>query len=189
MYLLLEKFNMAKHPESQIYDFSFLRDLRKRDGLTLHAVSARSGISPAVISKLERNQSSAELETLFRLSRVFGMNATEMLYLAESRTAQRAVETSHAGGEFVFREIQYGNVRALYGAAPKNARVSRPEIHRDDYEVCWVLSGKLSIALPHERHQLKSGEAIQFDAILPHTYEALENCQVIVLHLRKGKRF
>ncbi len=180
---------MPKYPEPQTYDFSFLRDLRKRDGLTIHVVSERSGISPAVISKLERNQSSAELETLFRLSRVFGLNATEMLHLAESRTAQRATESTHVGGQFVFREIQYGNVRALFGSAPKQAKVSRPEIHRDDYEVCWVLSGKLSITLPHERHQLNSGDAIQFDAILQHTYEALENCQIIVLHLRKGKRF
>ncbi|HVM61066.1 MAG TPA: helix-turn-helix domain-containing protein [Verrucomicrobiae bacterium] len=180
---------MPKTPDPPTYDFSFLRDLRKRDGLTIHAVSERSGISPAVISKLERNQTSAELETLFRLSRVFGMNATEMLYLAEQRTAQRAFETSHVGGDFVFREVQYGNVRILFGAAPKGARVSRPEIHRDDYEVCWVLSGRLAVTLPHERHQLKPGEAIQFDAVLHHTYEALESCQVIVLHLRKGKRF
>ena len=180
---------MRKTTETRAYDFSFLRDLRKRDALTIQNVSERSGISSAVISKLERNQTSAELETLFRLSRVFGMNATEMLALAEARTSQRAVEASHVGGEFVFREIQYGNVRALFGAAPKGAKVSRPEIHRDDYEVCWVLSGKLSVTLPHETHQLKSGEAIQFDAILYHTYQALDNCQVLILHLRKGKRF
>jgi transcriptional regulator with XRE-family HTH domain len=179
----------AAKPVKPIYDFSFLRDLRKRDELTIQDVSARSGISPAVISKLERNQTSAELETLFRLSRVFGMNATEVLALAEARTAQRATEASHVGGQFVFREIQYGNVRVLFGAAPKGAKVSRPEIHRDDYEVCWVLAGKLSVALPHEQHQLKRGEAIQFDAILHHTYEALEDCQIMILHLRKGKRF
>jgi transcriptional regulator with XRE-family HTH domain len=180
---------VRKQIRTQIYDFSFLRDLRRRDELTIQDVSTRSGISPAVISKLERNQTSAELETLFRLSRVFGMNATEMLALAEARTAQRATEASHVGGQFVFREIQYGNVRALFGAAPKGAKVSRPEIHRDDYEVCWVLSGRLSITLPHEQYQLKMGEAIQFDAILHHTYEALENSQILILHLRKGKRF
>ena len=63
------------------------------------------------------------------------------------------------------------------------------EIHRDDYEVCWVLSGRVRFTLPDEKHELTSGEAIQFDAILHHTYEALENCEVVVIHLRKGKRF
>jgi len=38
-----------------MYDFSILRDLRKRSGLNIADVSARSGVSAAVISKLERN--------------------------------------------------------------------------------------------------------------------------------------
>ena len=47
-----------------MYDFSFLRELRKHEGLTIGDVSARSGISAAVISKLERNRSGVELGTL-----------------------------------------------------------------------------------------------------------------------------
>ena len=65
-----------------MYDFSFLRQLRKRDDLTIGDVSARSGISAAVISKLERNQTRAELETLFKLSRVFGLTTNELVALA-----------------------------------------------------------------------------------------------------------
>jgi transcriptional regulator with XRE-family HTH domain len=172
-----------------MYDFSFLRQLRKRDDLTIGDVSARSGISTAVISKLERNQTRAELETLFKLSRVFGLTTNELVALAESRTSQRANSVKHVAGGFVFREIAYSNVRCLFGAAPKGARVSRPEIHRDDYEVCWVLSGNVRFTLPDERHELTSGEAIQFDAILHHTYEALEDSEIVIIHLRKGKRF
>jgi quercetin dioxygenase-like cupin family protein len=67
--------------------------------------------------------------------------------------------------------------------------VSRPEIHHDDFETCWVLEGELAIALPHENHRLSSGEAIQFDAIQEHTYEALQDCRFIILHVRKDKRF
>ena len=172
-----------------MYDFSFLRGLRKRDELTIGDVSARSGISAAVISKLERNQTRAELETLFKLSRVFGLTTNELVALAESRTSQRANSVKHVAGGFTFREIAYSNVRCLFGAAPKGARVSRPEIHRDDYEVCWVLSGKVRFTLPDEKHELVTGEAIQFDAILHHTYEALEDCKIVIIHLRKGKRF
>ena len=69
------------------------------------------------------------------------------------------------------------------------ARVSRPEIHGDDYEVCWVRRGHVRLSLPDERHELGPGEALQFDAILEHTYEALEPSEVVILHLHKGKRF
>ena len=71
-----------------VYDFSVLRELRKREGMTIAALSKRSGISSAVISKLERNQTLAELDTLYRLSKVYGLTATDLLALAESRIAQ-----------------------------------------------------------------------------------------------------
>jgi DNA-binding XRE family transcriptional regulator len=173
----------------EMYDFSILRELRKGKQLSILDVSSQSGVSPAVISKLERNQTLAELETLFKLSRVFGMSATDLLGLAESRTAHKKGATVHRAGGFEFSSIEYGNVRALRGKAPAGAQVSRPEMHRDDYEVCWILSGKVLFRLPTESYALGAGEAIQFDAILDHTYEALEDCELIIIHLRKAKRF
>ena len=52
--------------------------------MTLADLSKASGVSGPVISKLERNQQSAELDTLYRLGRAFGMSATDLLALAES---------------------------------------------------------------------------------------------------------
>jgi len=172
-----------------MYDFSVVRQLRKRDGLTIDDLSKRTGISPAVISKLERNQSSAELATLFSISRAFGMNTTDILQLSESRTGHRKQETSHKSGSFTFREISYSNIRALIGEASAGGKVSNPEIHHDDYEVCWVLEGNVRVILPHEKHDLKAGQCVQFDAILEHTYEVVEDCRVLILHLKKAKRF
>src|SRR5882672_8779493 len=96
-------------PPTRIYDFSVLRSLRKQHDLTIEQVAGRSGISSAVISKLERNQSVAELETLFRLAHVFDMTATDLLALTEKRTSQRAAAVSHVGGDFIFKEVMYGN--------------------------------------------------------------------------------
>lgn len=173
----------------RMYDFRILRDLRKREDWTIADLSNRTGVSPAVISKLERNQTSAELSTLFSLSRAFGMNTTDLLMLAESRTAQCASETAHKAGSFSFREVQYGNIRALMGEAKAGGQVSNPEIHHDDFEVCWVLKGCIRLKLPHEYPVLKAGDCVQFDAILEHSYEVIEDCQIIILHVKKGKRF
>src|SRR5262249_31063419 len=102
---------------AQMYDFTVLRELRRRADLTLADVSQRSGISPAVISKLERNQTRAELETLFKLSRVFGLSTTDLLALAESRTAHKKQATAHTSSGFRFDEVSYGNCRLLRGTA------------------------------------------------------------------------
>jgi transcriptional regulator with XRE-family HTH domain len=172
-----------------MFDFAVLRGLRQREGWTLSELSTRSGVSPSVISKLERNQTAAELSTLFSLSRVFGMSVTDLLHLAEARTAHRVSESAHKTAAFTFRQVEYGNLRALFGTAAAGARVTNPEVHRDDYELCWVLRGRVGISLPHERHELAAGACIQFDAILEHTYEVIEPCELLILHIRKEKRF
>lgn len=175
--------------EDSLFDFGPIREFRHRAGLTIGQLSAAAGVSSAVISKLERNQTSAELETLHRIARVFGMSATDLLALAECRAAQRALESEHRSGDFLFREIRGANVRLLLGHATGGGRVSDPRVHRDDIELCWVLEGRVRVTLPHEQQELGRGESIQFDAIQPHTYEAVEDCRVLISHLRKPNRF
>ncbi len=172
-----------------MYDFSVLRMLRKKDGLSIAEVSERSGVSAAVISKMERNQTLAGLETLYKISRVFGMHPSDLLSLAETRSADKREAKEHTTHGILFKEIRYGNIRCLFGSAPAGSDLSRPEIHGDDYEVCWVLRGHLRFFLPNERYDLKAGDVIQFDAVLEHTYEAVDDSEFIIIHLRKDKRF
>lgn len=172
-----------------MYDFSVLRQLRKRNGLTIAQVGDRAGVSPAVISKLERNQTQAELETLYRLSRVFGIKASELIELAESGSAQRTRRSAYRTNGFTFDRISYGNARCMYGSARAGGHLARPEVHGDDYEICWVVDGRLELSLPSEKHTLSAGDAVQFDAVLEHGYEVLEDCHVIILHITKAKRF
>jgi transcriptional regulator with XRE-family HTH domain len=174
---------------AEMYDFSVLRTLRKGKNLTISQVSGRSGISTAVISKLERNQSRAEIDTLFKLARVFGMNATDLLRLAEQRTAQQQAEVDFSSSGFHFRRITFGNMSAYIGTAPKGTKHSKPEVHHDDYEICWILEGSVSLVLPNETHRLAAGQSVQFDAILEHMYEVHEDCKVLIIHLKKDKRF
>lgn len=176
-------------PAAPKFDFRVLRRLREQHEMTLAELSKASGVSVAVISKLERNQQSAELDTLYRLARAFGLSATDLLALTESPLAHRSNEKPYRSGDFKFRQVKYANVVALLGSAPAGAKVSRPEIHHDDTEVCWVVEGKLRLSLPHEQCVLAAGESIQFDAIQQHTYEAQADSQFVILHLRKDKRY
>ena len=98
----------------ELFDFSILRDLRKKAQLSIADVSAGSGVSASVISKLERNQTRAELDTLYRLARVFGITAAELLSLAEARLAHPLHATEHRSEEFTFLEINYKNIRCLH---------------------------------------------------------------------------
>ena len=171
------------------YDFSVLRALRKRSSLSIAEVSEASGVSPAAISRLERNLTVPSLDTLYSTARVFGLHPSELLRLAEVGSAHRLTAESHSASGFRFTEVRYGNVRCLRGIASAGCRLSRPEIHGDDYEVCWVLEGCLRFELPNETQVLESGDAIQFAAILQHSYEAVRDSTFIIVRIRKDKRF
>jgi transcriptional regulator with XRE-family HTH domain len=177
-------------PETPLlYDFRVLRRLRKRAGLTIEEVSARSGVSTAVISRLERNQSVGELETLYRLARVFAMSATDLLSLAESPLAQQTTERRYAHDSFSFRRVRFANTSCFHAQAKAGARVSNPEIHREEHELCWVLRGCVRLVLPGQSTLLRAGDCLQFDAILEHSYEALEDSELILVHTKKDKRY
>ena len=171
------------------FNFSVLRTLRDQHELTLAALSKASGVSVGVISKLERNQQSAELDTLYRLARAFGLSATDLLAMCESALAHRTTEKNYRSGDFKFRQVKYANVDAHLGSAPRGAKVNRPEIHHDDTEICWVTAGRIRLSLPHETVELSTGESIQFDAIQQHSYESLAESEFVILHLRKDKRY
>lgn len=174
---------------TEIYDFSVIRDLRKQNELTISDVSAKSGVSSASISKLERNQSGIELGTLSRLASVFGIKAAELLFLAEARTSQVIEAENYASNGFQFLRVSYSNMKAMIGTGSTGEVLSRPEEHRDDYEVCWVLEGKVEITVANETHEIAVGQSLQFDAVLEHTYRVIEKCKVLIVHLSKGKRF
>lgn len=174
---------------SSPFDFSVIRELRQRSGLTIAVLSEQARVAAAVISKLERNLCGIELETLHRLARVFGLTGSDLLGLAESRTSQKVKSRRYRSGDFEFERVDYSEVRCFHARAKAGQRLHRPDVHGDDHEICWVLAGRLQIELPHERHTLKAGEALQFDAMQEHTYEALENTEFILIHRRKPHRY
>jgi len=169
-------------------DFSIVRTLRKKSGLTLEDVSRKSGISSATLSKLERNQHMVEIETLYRLARVFGLSASDLLNLAESCSAHTKNSDQYSSGPFEFERIQYQGLECFHARARTGSSLSRPEAHGDDFEICWVHSGKIRITLPHEQHTLNSGQALKFDAVLEHTYEIFEDSELTIMHIQKNNR-
>lgn len=171
------------------FDFSILRDIRKRADLTLNGLSEKSGVSIAVISKLERNQTQAEVGTLHKIGKVFGMRATDLLSLAEAPISNKKNSVKYHSGDFLLEAIRYGNADCIFATAEAGARVSKPEIHHDDHEICWVLKGTVRLDLPKESHELVAGQSIQFDAIQEHSYEAIERSEIVIVHIRKDKRY
>lgn len=177
------------HPHELTLDFSIVRDLRKAAGMTLDEVSQKSGISIAGLSKLERNQNMIELDTLYRLARVFGLTATDLLNLAESCSARAKTAERYTSGPFNFEKVGFNGIDCFRATAEAGSQLSKPEAHGDEFEICWLHQGKIRITLPREQHVLCQGQALKFDAALEHSYEILEESELTIIHIEKTHRF
>jgi transcriptional regulator with XRE-family HTH domain len=177
------------NPNELMLDFSVVRDLRKRAGMTLEDVSHKSGVSIAGLSKLERNQNMIELDTLYRLARVFGLSATDLLNLAESCSAHCKDAETYTSGPFDFEKVSFKGIDCFHAVAKRGGKLSKPEAHGDEFEICWLRSGRICITLPREVHTLAPGQALKFDAALAHSYQILEDSEMTILHLEKTHGF
>ncbi len=169
------------------YDFTVFRQLRKTQGLTITDLAHASGISTAVISRLERNQALPELETMARLARAFGMTASDLLGMAESRSVLNAQAQRYTSGGFSFDHVAFPNAQCFVGTALAGAKINRPEVHHNNLELCWVLQGTIEFTLNGQRRLLREGDAVEFDAVQMHEYRAVQDCRVLLVHIRKGR--
>ena len=117
------------------WDFGILRVLRKQRQWSIADLSERAEVASSVISKLERNCTKSELETLYRLAQAFSMDLSDLLALAEKRTAQRTEGEQYEVSGFRFSRVSYRNMRCMRATAAAGAVLSRPAIHQEDWEV------------------------------------------------------
>jgi transcriptional regulator with XRE-family HTH domain len=157
------------------YDFTVLRELRKRRNLTILKLSKLCGVSYVALSKLERNQGNPELKTLDRISRALGMAAHNLLALAEQREPLGASEkVCRILGKAECRFVELDGTRLFVVKAPKGAGGDEPSFHRDDYERCFVLEGRVKIRIRGRDFQLGPGEGLIWDALTDHQYDVVE---------------
>jgi XRE family transcriptional regulator, regulator of sulfur utilization len=158
-----------------MYDFSVLRDLRKRRKLTLDRLSKACGVSYVALSRLERNRANPELKTLDRISKALGLATHTLLTLAKR---EEPFTTSHQKclilGKAECRYLEMDGVRVFIVHAPKGAAGDEPTFHRDDYERCIVMDGQVKITVRGKDFLLGAGEGLTWDTLFDHHYEVLQ---------------
>ncbi|MBN2583776.1 MAG: XRE family transcriptional regulator [Planctomycetes bacterium] len=168
------------------YDFSIIRHIRKKLGLTIYGLSEKCGVSYVALSKLERNLGNPELKTLDKIARALGVQTHNLLALAEHDrpevvTAERTVDEH---GLHLYR-ASFGGISVSQVTAETGSFVSAEHEHRDDYEICFVLKGKVRLTVRNSEYEITPGQAVRFDCIFEHRYDALEDAEVIHVVTRK----
>ncbi len=161
-----------------------LRRLRMRRGLSLEKLSQRSGVSRAMLGQIELGQSAPTINVLWKIARALDVTFATLIQAREAggttvlKKQQAKVLTSNDGvfssrALFPFdgpRRAELYELRLL----PKG--VEKADAHAPGtVENLVVVEGQLEISLtrndgPNELHSLDAGDAILFEADVPHSY-------------------
>jgi len=169
------------------FDFNVIRELRRARGLTLEILAKEADIAYATLAKLEVNKVNPTVKTLEKIAHTLGIAPGNLLTLAERFSAeQREMEDVNFDGA-ACRKAEFDDLTVLVVNAPKGYVAAKPYAHKQDNEICCVISGKLRIKVHDKEYELGPGQALKFDAVFEHVHEALEDTEFILVRLRKSR--
>ena len=174
-----------------------IRGLRLKKKIGLVDLGRHTGLSAALLSKIERGRLFPTLPTLLRIALVFGVGldyffagAREKPLVAITRRSERVELPERPGSReaaYRFASLDYpaterrfnGYYAEFFPVAPEKLQ---PHEHAG-VEFVYVIQGVLSVHINSEEHALEAGDAIYFDASVPHAYRRSggRSCNAVVV--------
>ena len=159
-----------------------IRALREGMGLSLRDLSARTQVSPPMLSQVERGETSPTLAVAEKIASGLDLTLSQLLRLDESGHVviiRRGERRSRRRGGHRTEELtaplpgQRADV-SLHELKPGAATggPDDPPLHEPgSRETAVVLDGAVTLVVDGERHALAEGDSVTFDADLPHHFE------------------
>jgi len=174
-----------------------LRALRLKKKVGLVDLGRHTGLSPALLSKIERGKMFPTLPTLLKISMVFSVgldfffsDERKRQVVAIVRREERLRFPEKPGADevgFHFECLDFPAVERKFNAyyaefQPVTPARVQPHQH-SGIEFMFVTSGKLGLRIGEVEHTLEKGDAIYFDSNLPHGYRRIGNspCAAVVV--------
>jgi transcriptional regulator with XRE-family HTH domain len=174
-----------------------VRGLRLKKKMGLVELGRHTGLSPAMLSKIERGQLFPTLPTLLRIALVFSVGldyffagSREKPVIGVVRSKDRLRFPDRPGAresayrfeslDFTAFERRLNAYLAEFFPVP----VERPQPHQHPGgEFIYVLAGTLSVHIDGEEHTLEAEDAMYFDSSVPHAYRRSggRSCTAIVV--------
>src|ERR1041384_5487591 len=156
-----------------------LRRLRVKRGLSLERMAKASGVSRAMLGQIELGHSTPTINVVWKIARALDVSfATLITEHAATSTAivrrdRAKLLTSH-DGSFTSRALfpfdEPRNVE-FYELNLAPTSVEKADPHPiGTTENLVVTSGELELTVGNVRHRLQTGDAIFFEADVPHAY-------------------
>ncbi|MFO7698662.1 MAG: XRE family transcriptional regulator [Anaerolineae bacterium] len=171
-----------------------LRTLRMRQGLTGKALAQSAGVSASLVSRIERGNTLPSVGVLVRLAKALGSSLVDLVdespapvvpadarvHAPESNLDSMVVKKderfrlihpiSKAVYELLTPSLNGRHEVLQLVLGPGREHTSRMGAHPEGQETVVVLKGRCTIRIGSLSAELDEGDAVTFDATIPHRY-------------------
>jgi transcriptional regulator with XRE-family HTH domain len=175
-----------------------MKDLRRERGLTLEELAEHSGVSRAMISKVERGEKNPTLVVAAKVAEGLGVTLSEILGVEE----RREVVVVPRERRMIMRDPETGFERQLLSptfagrgvefvrnVVPEGSTSGEFPPHRRGVEEYVVVEkGRLKAVIGGEEHLLEEGDALYFEADASHRFDNTGDgeCSYYLVIVSKG---
>ena len=160
---------------------SRLTEIRSLRGETLDSLSAKSGVSKGMISRVERKEVGVSVETLSKISEALGVSISDLLKLDERKKLiicapeqQPVIDDTKRG--FVRRTLsptfESRSIEFVHNTLEPRSETPIFPAHRSGVEeYIYVLQGTLTGVLGNQKVEIRQGECLYYDATITHSFK------------------
>lgn len=152
-----------------------LRKTRKEKGMSIAVLAEKAGVSPGMISQIERNTTVPSILLFAKIAKALDENIS---YFLDEEKPRERVSLVRAGQHRVVNGT--GNEYHLLTSSPdrqiemyrvifKKSRDERGCLSVHEGAECgFLLSGKLHLLTSEGNYELEAGDSVYFESTLPH---------------------
>jgi transcriptional regulator with XRE-family HTH domain len=169
-------------PKENIFDFSVVKNLRAKLGMTADELARKANLTRVSISNIERGNSNPTMGTVKALADVFQLAPSELVHLAEkARCEEPAIRTFEIGKWEGLHSVFPGfQIYRAFGRAGAES-VFDPAIHENTLEIAYVLAGRIRVIFRERSYELTANMSLRFKALHEHTVIAMENTELLMI--------
>ena len=170
-----------------------IKQLRSRRKITIQDLSAKTGLTPGYLSKIENSEKPPPIPTLVKIA--YALNVHISYFFEEESEAEpgpsliRRDQRKEIIGDYTHLGYRYqaiipkranGPIKPLIISLPGNTDPEKiPYNYHDGEEMIYVLQGKMIFYYGDEQFEVDAGDCLHFNPTVPHKVVAADKSQKV----------
>ncbi|WP_025116124.1 helix-turn-helix domain-containing protein [Lysinibacillus fusiformis] len=160
---------------------------RKMKGLSNRELATLAGITPSMLSQIERGLANPSIQTLKVLAKT--LDVPTFNFFMEETNTDALVVRSNKRKKMIIDNLSYellspdftGNLASAIMTVPPNTSSSEKLLDHRGEEIAVIIEGSIKIYLGEEEYHLDVGDSVKIPANLKHKWENNSNIVAVVL--------